>query len=216
MAGGRGAVATIGRTMGQSIVVNEKPSSNPGVVRFETNRALTGMGHERYLAGTEVWGDRPPDELARRLLARGGVAGVQINGNVVTVDLEKGFQADGLRSIIENLYRFYPDQPATAGDDTRAAAPLPEAADAPEEAADPADATPATAEDAPAPDHPTDAAAAATAPRDEPVPAGEVAAATAAAAPTDEPATVEPEPEPTASESTESESAASDAAADPA
>ena len=68
--------------MGQSIVVLEKPSSNPGVVRFETNRAITGMGHERYVAGTEVWGHRPPDELARRLLARGGVAGVQINGNV--------------------------------------------------------------------------------------------------------------------------------------
>lgn len=97
--------------MGQSIVVHEKPSSNPGVVRFETNRALTGMGHERYVAGQDVWGERPPDELARRLLARPSVAGVQINGNIVTVDLAKGFTSDGLLEVIENLYRFYPDAP---------------------------------------------------------------------------------------------------------
>jgi hypothetical protein len=95
--------------MGQSIVVTEKPSSVRGVVRFETNRALTGMGHERYVAGEEIWGDRPPDELARRLLARDNVAGVQVNGNMVTVDLNKGFDASGLTEIIENLYRFYPD-----------------------------------------------------------------------------------------------------------
>ena len=101
--------------MGQSIVVTEKPSSNRGVVRFETNRALTGMGHERYVAGTEVWGNRPPDELARRLLAHGSVAGVGINGNVITVDLEKGFDSTGLKEIVENLYRFYPDvDPAAA------------------------------------------------------------------------------------------------------
>ena len=85
--GWRGSGATIAAAMGQSIVVNEKPSSVPGVVRFETNRALTGMGHERYLAGTEVWGERPPDVLARRLLGQASVAGVQINGNIVTVDL---------------------------------------------------------------------------------------------------------------------------------
>jgi len=95
--------------MGQSIVVTEKPSSNPGVVRFETNRALTGMGHERYVAGTEVWGNRPPDVLARRLFEQPSVAGVQINGNVVTVDLAKGFAPDGLADVIVNLYRFYPD-----------------------------------------------------------------------------------------------------------
>ena len=34
--------------MGQPINVVEKPSSTPGVARFETNRSLTGMGHERY------------------------------------------------------------------------------------------------------------------------------------------------------------------------
>lgn len=138
--------------MGQSIVVNEKPSSYQGVVRFETNRALTGMDHERYKAGTEVWGDRPPDELARRLLARGGVASVQINSNVVTVDLEKGFDTDGLKAIIENLYRFYPDTPEGAGEHDTANAPSAEAAQDPESAADPADGTDAVAEEAPEPE----------------------------------------------------------------
>src|SRR3954447_25161285 len=101
--------ATIAAAMGQSIVVNEKPSSIRGVVRFETNRALTGMDHERYLAGTEVWGNRPPDELARRLLAQPSVAGVQINANMITVDLTRGYDSAGLLEIIQNLYRFYPD-----------------------------------------------------------------------------------------------------------
>jgi hypothetical protein len=95
--------------MGQSIVVTEKPSSNPGMVRYETNRALTGMGHEHYRQGDEVWGERPPDELARRILARGGVTAVHVNGNIVTVDLQKGHDAHGIKDIVENLYRFYPD-----------------------------------------------------------------------------------------------------------
>lgn len=95
--------------MGQPIVVIEKPSiANPGMVRFETNRAITGMGHERYVAGSEVRGDRPPDELARRLLAHGGIETVHINGSVVTVDLAKGRTSDGLKQIIEDLYIFYP------------------------------------------------------------------------------------------------------------
>jgi len=32
--------------MGQPINVVEKPSSTPGLARFEINRSLTGMGHE--------------------------------------------------------------------------------------------------------------------------------------------------------------------------
>lgn len=94
--------------MGQPIVVVEKPSAtNPGVVRFETNRALTGMGHERYRSRDDATGTRPPDELARRLFDHGGIGGVHVNGNVITVDLEKGHTADGLQQLIEDLYRFY-------------------------------------------------------------------------------------------------------------
>lgn len=156
--------------MGQSIVVTEKPSSNRGVVRFETNRALTGMAHERYLAGTEVWGERPPDELARRILARGGVLGLQVYANMVTVDLERGWDAAGIGDIIENLYRFYPDEPPAPGGSAVADAPSPDAAAAPEQAAVPADGTPATVEDAPAHDEVEGAmsVAAGVAPTDEP------------------------------------------------
>jgi hypothetical protein len=133
--------------MGQSIVVNAKPSSNPGIVRFETNRALTGMGHERYLAGQDVWGHRPPDELARRLLARGGVASVQVNGNMVTVDLQKGYDDTGLLEIIENLYRFYPDTvEGEGGADTPTDTAADRAVEAAETAAD-ADAPAETAGD---------------------------------------------------------------------
>lgn len=129
--------------MGQPIVVVEKPSvANPGMVRFETNRALTGMGHERYLPG-EVRGDRPPDELARRLLARGGIEAVHINGSVVTVDLAKGRGADGIKEIIESLYIHYPptlDAAADGDEATRADADQPETegelAETVEEAAD--------------------------------------------------------------------------------
>lgn len=97
--------------MGQPIVVVEKPSvANPGMVRFETNRALTGMSHERYRAGTEVRGHRPPDELARRLLARGGIESVHMNGSVVTVDLAKGSDSAGLVEIIEGLFIHYPPE----------------------------------------------------------------------------------------------------------
>ena len=123
--------------MGQPIVVKEKPSSNPGVVRFETNRALTGMGHERYRSTDEVWGERPPDELARRLFARGGVDQVHVNGNIVTVDLTKGFDADGIQRIIETLYLHYP--PAGSGAGT------PDEADAVAAASDSSDVAEATA-----------------------------------------------------------------------
>jgi hypothetical protein len=93
--------------MGQPIAAVEKPTARPGVVRFELNRSLTGMAHEHYRSGEEVVGDRPVDELARRLLARGGIDGVHVYSNEVTVDLAKGATSDGLREIIEGLYIHY-------------------------------------------------------------------------------------------------------------
>lgn len=95
------------RTMGQPITLIEKPSSVPGTVRFEINRNLTGMGHERYLAGQEVLGERPPDVLARRLLEHGGIDAVHIYNNVITIDLDERRDASGLRELIEELYIYY-------------------------------------------------------------------------------------------------------------
>ena len=93
--------------MGQSITVTEKPGLRHDVVRFELNRSLTGMGHERYRSADDALGDRPPDELARRLVARGGIEGVHVYGNVVTIDLAPGATSDGLADIIESLFIYY-------------------------------------------------------------------------------------------------------------
>jgi len=93
--------------MGQPVSVIEKPSSQDGVVRYEINRTLTGMGHERYLADQPVEDDRPPDELARRLFERGGIDGIHINSNVITVHLARGAETDGILEIIEDLYTYY-------------------------------------------------------------------------------------------------------------
>jgi hypothetical protein len=93
--------------MGQPITVVRKPSSKPNLARFEINRTLTGTGHERYVAGGEISGDRPPDELARRLLAAGGVRGIHIHSNVITVELEPGAKTDGFEDVIRELYIHY-------------------------------------------------------------------------------------------------------------
>jgi hypothetical protein len=97
----------VAAAMGQPITVTEKRGDRSDAVRFDLNRSLTGMGHERYRAGQEVVGDRPPDELARRLFARGGVEAVHIYSNVVTVDLAPGASSDGMADIVHGLFVHY-------------------------------------------------------------------------------------------------------------
>jgi hypothetical protein len=93
--------------MGQPITVVEKPTATAGIVRFEINRSLTGMGHERYRSLADATGHRPPDELARRLFERGGVDAVHVFSNIITVDLAKGSDGAGLLKVIENLFIHY-------------------------------------------------------------------------------------------------------------
>ena len=93
--------------MGQPITVVEKPSSKPGVVRFEINRSLTGMGHERYRSAGDATGDRPPDVLARHLFEHGQVAAVHVYSNVITVELADDGTAAGLRELIQELFIHY-------------------------------------------------------------------------------------------------------------
>ncbi|MGH9153460.1 MAG: hypothetical protein ACRD03_13910 [Acidimicrobiales bacterium] len=95
--------------MGQPIVVTQKRSSTAGVLRFEINRSLTGMGHERYAAAADATGDRPPDVLARRLFERGGVEGVSVYSNMITVELAPGETGEGMRELIEQLFIHYRD-----------------------------------------------------------------------------------------------------------
>jgi hypothetical protein len=94
--------------MGQPITVVEKPSPRPGIARFEINRSLTGMGHERYGSEDDILADRPVDELARRLFATGAVDRVHVNGSVITVHLAGSGRSADLLEVIRGLYIFYP------------------------------------------------------------------------------------------------------------
>ena len=93
--------------MGQLITVSRKPSIRPDVAIFELNRSLTGMGHERYKSVADIVRARPVDELAKRLFEAGGVDGVHIYSNMVTVNLAPGASADGMEEIIHGLFTYY-------------------------------------------------------------------------------------------------------------
>ena len=127
--------------MGQLVAVTEKPSSTPGVVRFEINRTLSGQGHERFRSILDAHGNTPSDELARRLFSTGQVAGVHVYSNIITVDLEKGYDSAGLSELVRDMYMYWkpgvepptfddlqPDEPAAeaapsgGGDDALSAA----------------------------------------------------------------------------------------------
>ncbi len=112
--------------MGQPVAVTLKPSSRPGLLRFEANRSLTGMGHEFFTSLEEAQGPRPAALLARRLLETGQVDSVHVYSNIITVDLHKGYTGDSLAPIIEDLYTYYhegfvppaleiPSEPAECG-----------------------------------------------------------------------------------------------------
>jgi hypothetical protein len=101
--------------MGQPINVVEKPSNTPGLARFEINRSLTGMGHERYASVDDILSDRPVDELARRLFDSGGVTQVHANGSVITVHLAEGWTGDRLLDVIRGLYIYYPPGATNGG-----------------------------------------------------------------------------------------------------
>jgi hypothetical protein len=102
--------------MGQPINVIEKPSRTPGIARFEINRSLTGMGHERYASVEDIVDNRAVDELARRLFATGGVTSVHVNSSVITVALADGWAGGQLLDVIRGLYIYYPpaDDPSAS------------------------------------------------------------------------------------------------------
>jgi hypothetical protein len=126
--------ATIAAAMGQPVAVVETQSSQKGIVRFEANRNLTGMGHERYESLADAVGTKPSAVLARRFFETGSVDAVHVYLNVVTVDVRKGHSAEGLGEVLENLYIYYtpgfvppplvlPEEAAPAPGDPAADAP---------------------------------------------------------------------------------------------
>jgi hypothetical protein len=121
--------------MGQPVGVLEKVSTTPGVVRFEANRNLTGQGHDRYPSYDSAVGVRPSAVLARRLFDTGRVDAVHIFANIVTVSLKPGYQATGLKEVVENLYTYYvegfvppalvmPEEPAAAAPSADGSGPV--------------------------------------------------------------------------------------------
>jgi hypothetical protein len=93
--------------MGQQVAVTERLSPRPGVVRFETNRSLTGMGHEHFKSLADAVGPRPAAALARQLLSTGKVESVYMYGNIVSVDVAEGSSADGLGDVVRNMYQYW-------------------------------------------------------------------------------------------------------------
>lgn len=93
--------------MGQPVTVVEKRGARLGVVRFEINRSITGMGHELYRSVDDAQGDHPAAVLARGLLERPGIDSVHVNSNVITVHLATGADADGIKELIEDLFLYY-------------------------------------------------------------------------------------------------------------
>lgn len=93
--------------MGQQVAVTERPSPRPGVLRFETNRSLTGMGHEHFKSMSDAVGPRPAAAIARQLLSTGKVDSVYVYGNIISVDIAKGFNADGLGDVVRNMYQYW-------------------------------------------------------------------------------------------------------------
>lgn len=93
--------------MGQLVGVVEKPSTAPGVVRFELNRSLSGMGHERFGSVLDAVGPRPSAALARELFATGKVSSVHVYGNMVTVSMERGYDSEGLSDLVSEMYRYW-------------------------------------------------------------------------------------------------------------
>ena len=118
--------------MGQPITVTVRPGVRSDVRHFELNRSLTGMQTDRYLAGQEIAGTKPPDELARRLFAL-GVSAVTIYSSVVTV-VAPAEQWSSLQAQVEdtiiNLFIFYRDGQLPAATPPAEEAPPSEAAEA--------------------------------------------------------------------------------------
>lgn len=92
--------------MGQPVTFIRSSSPRPGVVRFELNRSLTGMGHESYAADDEILGDRPPDVLARRIFELGNVSSIHMFSSMVTITFATTEQSD-LESVVSDLFTYY-------------------------------------------------------------------------------------------------------------
>ena len=96
--------------MGQLITVSRRDGVRPEVKHFALNRSLTGMQTRRYHSPEDMTGEKPPDELAKRLFALGGIESVTIYSSVVTVTAPAWHWddiADKVTDTIANLFIYY-------------------------------------------------------------------------------------------------------------
>jgi hypothetical protein len=93
--------------MGQLVAVEQKTGGASTIVRFETNRSLTGMGHERFTSAAEAKGPRPAAVIARRFFEAGHVSWVHVYGNCITASLEAGASQASLNEIVRDLYQYW-------------------------------------------------------------------------------------------------------------
>jgi len=93
--------------MGQLVAVEQKAGGASTIVRFETNRSLTGMGHERFTSAAEAKGPRPAAVIARRFFEAGHVSWVHVYGNCITASLEAGASQASLNEIVRDLYQYW-------------------------------------------------------------------------------------------------------------
>lgn len=65
------------------------------------------MGHERYTSLADAVGPRPGAYVARALLSTGKVDAVYIYGNIISVEITRGHDADGLSDVVRNMYQYW-------------------------------------------------------------------------------------------------------------
>ena len=93
--------------MGQPVAVEQKAGGSAAVIRIETNRSLTGMGHERFTGIDEAKGSRPAAVVARRMFESGQVTWVHVYGNMLTAGVVPGADTAAIDTIVRDLYQYW-------------------------------------------------------------------------------------------------------------
>ena len=92
--------------MGQQVAVTERPSPRPGVLRFETNRSLTGMGHEHFKSMSDAVGHGRPPRWPANCCRR--ARSTRCTSTATSSrSTSEGFNADGLGDVVRNMYQYW-------------------------------------------------------------------------------------------------------------
>lgn len=98
--------------MGQAVRVVDTRLIGAVLLRIEIDRSLTGMGHERFVAG-QLHGSasqsRPTEQLAWRLFDSGDVTAVHLFSNMVTLTLVDSSpeRIERIGQLVKQLFIHY-------------------------------------------------------------------------------------------------------------